>query len=503
LFLKKCLSDFSVMTELLHHQLAQHFADRTGPCDTCVYLVHGQEMLVEQSVERVLSHLLGGSDRDLCCQMMPGLAENIPDLLEQMNTFALLAGPKIVLFKDAKLFDARTGQQGLVDQMIDAHAAGNRVQAAKGLLQLCGRLDLDLEAVRQGDYGHSTLKTLHAAVGSGALEQMADHCLTQGWQPLPTQDAVGTLLQAIEKGFPDNHFLIVAVNARVPKNLKFYKALAATGLIVDCNVPIGEGRADKMAQETILRQALEQQLAGAGKTLAPGLFGTLCQLTGFDMRTFSQNVVKLIDYSGERTQITAEDIHHILRRTKSDPIFELTNAVAERNTVQALFYLNTLLQAQWHPLQILAAIANQVRKLLVAKDFAKGKEGRQAWSPGMGYQQFQQAVMPAIQAYDAHNRDKVQQWQCEGHSAPQEKKGTGAAEVSLAPNPKSAYPVYQTLLKSEKYTLQELVTAMALISQSDVRLKSTGQDPALVIKSAIAHICGAGRNGSHYEKERP
>jgi putative membrane protein len=38
--------------------------------------------------------------------------------------------------------------------------------------------------------------------------------------------------------------------------------------------------------------------------------------------------------------------------------------VADRDVGMALFYLDTLLKAEWHPLQMLSALANQVRKLL-------------------------------------------------------------------------------------------------------------------------------------------
>ncbi len=475
------------MTAIDHSQLSQHLSGSTAVAAPCVYLIHGQEMLVERSAEQVVCHILGDADRDISVEAVEGLAENIPDVIEQLNTFSLLSGPKIVLFKDAKLFDAASGQKRLLDQIIVDHEAGNLPKSAQRLLQLCGRLAFDLDDARQG---RASFKTLHGAVGSAAVTQMVDYCLSRQWQPAPVQDAAGQLRSAIERGFPPSHYLIVSVNAKVPKNQKLYKTIAKIGWVIDCHVPMGERRADKMAQDTVLRQALTQQLARAEKKLAPGLFEKLCDLTGFDLRTFTQNVEKLIDYSGERAEISVEDIHHVLRRTKSDPVFQLTNAVADRNSVQALFYLNALLKAQWHPLQILAAIANQVRKLLLAKDFAVGS-GQAYWSAGMSYAQFQQSVMPAVQAYDAHTRETLDQWNSgRPDDTPMAKKGPlKSTEFALAPNPNSAYPVYQTLLKSEKFTLHELVAALETISQSDVRLKSTGQDPALVIKKTIADIC--------------
>ncbi len=474
------------MTAIDHSQLTQHLSGSAAAAVPCAFLIHGQEMLVERSAEQVVCHILGDADRDISVEAVEGLAENIPDAIEQLNTFSLLSGPKIILFKDAKLFDIAGGQKRLLDQIIADQEAGNLPKSAQRLLQLCGRLALDLDAARQGRAG---FKALHDAVGARAVTQIVDYCLSQQWQPASVQDSAEHLRHALERGFPPNHYLIVTVNAKVPKNQKLYKTMAKTGWVIDCHVPTGERRADKMAQDTVLRQALTQQLARAGKKPAPGLFEKLYDLTGFDLRTFTHNVEKLIDYSGESAELSVDDIDHVLRRTKSDPVFQLTNAVADRNLSQALFYLHALLKTQWHPLQILAAIANQVRKLLLAKDFAVGR-GQSCWSRGMSYAQFQQSVMPVIQAYDTHTRETLDQWNSGNQEIPKGKKGPlKNTEFALASNPNSAYPVYQTLLKSEKYTLHELVAALEILSQSDVRLKSTGQDPALVIKKTIADIC--------------
>ena len=52
------------MTELAYTQLKQHLAEQAGASHPCVYLIHGQEMLVEQSADRLIQHLLGNADRE-------------------------------------------------------------------------------------------------------------------------------------------------------------------------------------------------------------------------------------------------------------------------------------------------------------------------------------------------------------------------------------------------------------------------------------------------------
>lgn len=397
------------MSEIIHSQLDQYLKGIGSDDQPPVGLIHGQEMLVEQALERLVNHLLGTADRDMCCEVVEGLAENLPDALERMNTFALLAGPKIVIFKETEL-------------------------------------------TAQSDY-------------------------------------IRTLNEAISKGFPLHHHLMITTSARVPKNLKLYKTIRENGLIVDCHVPLGGRRSDKVAQQNILQQALNTLLTQSGKHLAGGLFDKLCRLTGFDLRTFTQNVEKLIAYSGQRQDITGQDIDHVLRSTKSDPIYEFTNAVADRNGAQALQLMNTLLRDKWHPLQILSALANQIRKLLMAKDFTQSESGR-IWSPGISYHQFQQQVLPLVQAHDDQIQLRIEQWQVSNEAKTSSGDKKSAAEMRIAPNPKNSYPVYQTLVKSDRFTRRSLLAALFRLNQADLTLKSSGHDTALVLKSLVLEICG-------------
>jgi len=479
------------MTELLHSQLADYLKKAGRQKQPSAYLIHGQEMLVAQSSETLTAHLLAGESEDLCCEKVDGADQSLSDVLERLNTFALLGGPKIVLFKDAKLFEGRFNQRRLTDQIAEAWHNNDVPQAAKHFLHLCGRMEIDLEDVLRISRDHEALKIVYGQLGSNGVAKLAKLCLDQGWQPQHAADDAGTLQRAVEKGFPDNHYLIVAVHSKVPKNLKLYKAFREKGEVIDCNIPLGDRKADKTAQEAVLRKTLDAMLAKSEKRLSPTSFQTLWQLTGFDPRTFVQNIDKLIDYSGKRHEITEEDIHVVLRRTKSDPVFELTNAVADRNIVQALFYLRTLLDAKWHPLQILSALANQLRKLLLAKSFVTSAFGN-CWTGGMGYPQFQKSVMPAIEAFDNHTREQTGLWEMPATEPAGKGRGSKkkTAEIVLAANPSSSYPVYQTLLKSEKYSLQELVAALAHLNRDDLRLKSTGQDAALTLKKTILDICG-------------
>lgn len=477
------------MAEIVHTFLSEYLKKTASEDCPQVWLIHGQEVLVEKSGQAVCEHLLGKEDREISREMIDGFAQNIPDLLAQLNTFALLANTKVVIFKDAKIFQSSGAQPELAAQIQAAWEDQDIKKAAKSLLSLCGRLGIEIEQIPHQLDAYPDLTSLYQSLGKNAMGQLVNYCEDRGWSAAAADSHMEMLQKGIEKGFPQGHTLLITANTKVPKNLKLYKAIAADGAIVDCSVPLGERRADKDAQHAVLRQTMENMLKKAGKRLAPPLFQDLVDLTGFDLRVFIQNLEKLINYVGNREDITPEDIHALLRRTKSDPLFQLTNAVSDRNVKQALFYAHSLLSAQWHPLQLLAAVANQIRKLLVAKDFAVSAFG-QSWSAGMPYAQFQQIAMPAIAAYDEHVGEQMIPWPVKTSS----KKGAGRKDAStdlrLAPNPRNPFPVYQTMLKSEKFSREELLNAMVRLNETDLRLKSSGQDPFIVMKKTILNICG-------------
>ena len=213
----------------------------------------------------------------------------------------------------------------------------------------------------------------------------------------------------------------------------------------------------------------------------------------------ANNLEILIQFVGAREQIDAADVAGVLQRTKLDPIYELTNAVSERALGKSLFFLDSLLGGDAHPLQILAALTNQVRRLLLAKDFSESTHGR-IWSDSCTYNQFQSQVVPAMVAYDQQLLEELDGWRqkLDSGATPVEgktsraRKGASKKTVDLlvANNPKNAYPLYLMLQKSGRFSKSELLRATQALLDTDRHLKSSAQDPKLVLEWLIMHLCG-------------
>jgi len=132
-------------------------------------------------------------------------------------------------------------------------------------------------------------------------------------------------------------------------------------------VATGSRKADLDEQRAVFQNIAHKILSKVNKKLEPRAFLLLADLTGFDLELFSRNLEKLIVYSGKKPTITNADVNSVISRDKTDPVFDLTNALMAKDTKKALFYFNSLLNKNFHILQLLKSLENQIRKLLLVK----------------------------------------------------------------------------------------------------------------------------------------
>jgi DNA polymerase-3 subunit delta len=460
-----------------------------------VYLIYGEQVLVKTVFTELLDRLIPAAARSLNYDPIDEATENIRDVIKRMNTFSLLPGIKVVAVRDSKIFYAAQNKEQLLQNAKSAYDNNDLKKAAAHLLNLMGHLKLSFEDLDKTSRSKA-LGLEPESLSDGAwLDDISGYCRQQRLSVPEPKDDCSLLQAAVEKGFPQNNHLIITTDI-VDKRRGLFKTLYRKAMIIDCSVPQGERRADKMAQEAVLIEKMASMLQAAGKKMDKAAFTAVYGLTGFDLYAFCSNLEKLISYVGRRDRITREDVESVLKRTKKDPIYDLTNAVSDRNLQRALFYLDSILSTGLHPLQILAALTNQIRKLLMVKDFVESPHGS-GWHAGCSYSQFQNRIMPEVLAYDRELLDQIGQWEDmisgdgasgEQKPAPKSKKKI-TTDLSLARNPRNPYPVYQLLLKSERFNNGDLTVTLEMLSEADFQLKSSAQSPKLILENAIFHIC--------------
>ncbi len=482
------------MPILAYDALSDHLHRTPAAEWPAVTLICGEEMLCKQSLDRVLAHLMPEAEQTLGIERFDGSVDALADVLTCMNTYALLAPVKVVVLDEARLFYSPKAQQGLREKMTQAARSGDLKKAERpflNLMALCGLdfTDLSTAAARK--------KIADDEDGEPAawLLQLVDHCREKGMRVPDRKDDGDLLKQAMDRGFPDGHRLLVTTDF-VDRRKVLFKAIGDAGLIVDCTVPKGASRAERTAQESVMQAVVEEVLGRTGKQMTAEARRRLLEWTGFDMRTLAGNLEKLISYVGDRQRIVDTDVTALLQRTRKDPIFAFTNAVADRDLPACLFHLHNLLAEGMHPLQLMSAAANQIRRLLLARDFID-RDGGRTWSAGISFAQFKGTVLKALQAADSDHAERVNGW-ASALTPPAAEKGrakkaAAASDLMLVKNPRSPFPVFQTLKKADAFTRADLILATQALSDADWQMKSSGRDPRLLLEAFLIRFCGAER----------
>lgn len=290
------------------------------------------------------------------------------------------------------------------------------------------------------------------------------------------------------KGIPSNHFAIF-MSENCDKRKKIYKIIHKYGLIIDAAVSSGVRKTDRKEQRAVLHRVATQILSKLQKQIDPRAFHALIDRTGFNLDLLSQNLEKLAAYTGNKNRICVTDVMTIVKRDRKDPIFNLTNAVLDKHVKHALVYLNSLLTAGYHPLQILKSFENQFRKMILVKACTEymRQEKKISGLKTMNFNAFRQSVLPYIIAYDQNTK---QQWTSHSEQLSLDDSNTKAvADLLLAPNPKNAYPVFQAFLKSENFSFIELIHVIVFLSDLDFKMKSASLNGIAQIEHFIIKLC--------------
>ncbi len=293
----------------------------------------------------------------------------------------------------------------------------------------------------------------------------------------PQKEQIKRLTALISKGLPVGTFLIISA-AAVDRRGTLFKCIRENGIAVDCTVPTGARQSDIQEQNRFLKHISEKILKFAGKTMDGDGFRELVELTGFEPATFADNVKKLVAFTGEKKRISAQDVSLMVGRTRQAPVFDFTNALFEKDIKRTLFSLNSLMRSGFHPLQVLKATANQLRKVFAAKSFIEtvNRHNRDVWTKDQPFNRFRQVTLPEVAAVEksfAEGIDPV----------------FAKSDLFLAPTPRNAYPLYQTFRKADHFSFHELERMLSDLGDLDAKLKSSSANPWTRLEDFAVRTC--------------
>lgn len=162
------------------------------------------------------------------------------------------------------------------------------------------------------------------------------------------------------KEMPESTSMIF-IESEVDKRGKLYKAVQSKGRVVEL------GRQD---EATLLRW-IAGSVKREGKQIAESTIRHFLNKVGTDMENIQKELEKLFCYTMEESTITLADVDTICTQQITNQIFDMVNAVAEKQQRRALDFYYDLLALKEPPMKILFLLARQFKLLMEVKALDK------------------------------------------------------------------------------------------------------------------------------------
>jgi len=271
-------------------------------------------------------------------------------------------------------------------------------------------------------------------------------------------EALEPLCDALTVGLPEGtRFLLSAID--VDKRRSFYKTLQKIA-----KVEVFEGIDTSRSGWEDEAAALARRMAESrGLEFESEAVELLALFTGGDRRAITNELEKLDLYvGGERRPVTADDVRLLVPLSRAGIVFELGNAIAERNLHRSLSLLEQLLfQGESAIGILLVAIIPTVRNLLVCKDLMVRHRLNRPQQPFFFGKTLERLPAEAT----AH--------------LPRKKDGTV-----------NAYTLGIAACHAHRYELPELRNALEACLDANVQLVTSALESRIVLSQLIVKIVG-------------
>jgi DNA polymerase III subunit delta len=172
---------------------------------------------------------------------------------------------------------------------------------------------------------------------------------------------------------PAPYTCLVLAATKIAKNTKLYRAVAATGVAFEYAAP----RRSEYAAEVV------KLLRERGRKIGLSAAQRLVDIVGRDLRRLDSEAEKLAAFVEPGQDVIEADVVAVASESGDPSVFELTDAVGERDTTRALRLLRRLLASET-PYGVLAMLARHTRALVGARALSERGVAPEAMAPEIG-----------------------------------------------------------------------------------------------------------------------
>ena len=289
-----------------------------------------------------------------------------------------------------------------------------------------------------------------------------------GARPPGGKEAIEPLARRLEAGLPVGTILVLEAAGAVDTKNRIAELASKLGTVV----AFPEIKGVAAAQAFVV-----DRLKKAGVTADRRAVDYLLAVCPEDPRQLANEVTKLVTYVGAGGRVTEDAVREIVSVSRMAVVFDVADAIADRQVEQALRLTRELLGRGESAVWLAMLLANRFRmlrqaRLLVDRIPAVAALARNARYSGQFRAELDRAVP----------REIAEQF-------PDDKQAS-----LLKQHP---FVIHKSLLSATRFTTEELETALEQLLTLDFALKTTtGLEDAALLELVIADLCSGGKAGA-------
>jgi len=423
-----------------------------------IYLIFGERYLCQQAADQVVAHLLpDASRRTGNLFLLDGEQEDPGQTLNQLRTYSLFGGRRVTRVMDSRLLHSKVVAKTIWEKAVRHYQNNDLAATGRYLRQL-----LEIGSMTPADLEELPASSWKAKLGfprpSGNLAWISE-ILGNNDPEAETatkagkEDITDLYTKAFEEGLPQGNILVLVTDA-ADKRKKFYKFLTQHGSVLDLSVDTGTNKAAADAQKEVLADIVRRTLAASNKKIEPRALEVLLERIGFHPVAAALESEKLALYVETEEKITIADLNAVIGRTREEAVYELSEAFANLDLTTTLTLNSRLLENGSHPLVIVAALRNHLKKMLLIRSLLDLESP--SYSPGLSFPAFKGGYLERLKS----------------------ERGDWPKEL-----PGHPYALYMMFQKVEKFPANVLSRALAELLTAEYRLKSSALPGKIVLEN--------------------
>jgi len=305
-----------------------------------------------------------------------------------------------------------------------------------------------------------------AFFGSARRVVSVHDCPLLGSKPPGGKEALEPLARRLKAGLPSDTTLIIEAPS-IDSRTALVKRIKEIGVVLE--FPQLEGG---QALRTFVTDRLRRARVRADGQALEYLLAACSD----DTRQLANEVAKLVSYVGPQGTVDEDAVREVVSVSRGAVVFDLTDAIAERNVERALGLVRGLLAQGESAVGLAMRLAGRFRLVYQAR---------------LLMDRYPKATELARQRYSYRFGEALRGIFTEDVAAlfPDHKP--------LSLTKQHPFVVYKTLQAAEGFTEDELCDAVMYLAELDFALKTTtGLDDVALLEIAVVEICGGEGRGA-------